>query len=498
MDFLDPRSKRRHAIRLMIGYGLVSIMIFTASTILVFKSYGFDVDRKTGAVIQNGLVFVDSAPDKATIMINGKEYRDQTNTRIALPEGRYDLTIKKDGYRDWNRSFMLQGGSIQRFTYPLLIKGNLEQQEIANFSASKPTLTTQSPDRRWVLFGSTTGLTNFTEYDLRTVNVTTERPAERSLTFPADLYTPTDAQQSLELVEWSTDNDHVLVKHSYAGAVEFVILSREKPETSFNITKLLGESPKAVVLRDKKFDQWYIHRTDGTLLTANSKKELATVASGVGVFKSHDSSTLLYSLMGVDSDLETTVMIRQGSKTYQVRKIAKGAVQLDIARYEDAWYTVIASDADKKTYIYKDPVDFFGRVTNTKPTPAAILKSAGGAFSTVGFSQNTRFIVAQSGQHFETYDAEEKETYRYNVAQPLDEGFKTIWMDGHRLIGQSLGNMLVFDFDGSNAQTYIGVLPGSRQFFDRDYTVLYSLNNSAVTKDTIGMIRTDLRFEQDK
>ncbi len=84
MDFLDPKAKRRHKIRLFIGYGLMAAVILSTSAILVFQAYGFDVDRKTGEVIHNGLVFVDSAPDNASVRFNGQEQKQKTNNRFKL------------------------------------------------------------------------------------------------------------------------------------------------------------------------------------------------------------------------------------------------------------------------------------------------------------------------------------------------------------------------------------------------------------------------------
>ena len=87
MDFLDPREKKLRNIRLMIGYVLMTVLIFTATLVLVFQAYGFGVDRKTGEVIQNGLVYIDSAPDKADIYIDGVKQQDRSNARLALKAG---------------------------------------------------------------------------------------------------------------------------------------------------------------------------------------------------------------------------------------------------------------------------------------------------------------------------------------------------------------------------------------------------------------------------
>jgi hypothetical protein len=496
MDFLDPVAKKRRNIRLMVGYVLTGILIITASTIMVFQAYGFEVDRKTGEVIQNGLVFIDSAPDGATIYLNGEVQRELTNTRLKLVEGKYELLIKKDGYRDWKRAFDLHGGDIERFTYPMLLPLNLEQQEIANLGASVG-FSSQSPDRRWLMVSKGAAIREFIEYDLNNVDQNTEKPRERAFTFPEALFKKIDGPHSIELVEWSTDNKHMLVKHNFTGGYEFLVLSRDNPETSININQLLGINPTAINLRDKKFDQWYLYTQDGGVLqAADSKKNIAVVLTGVGTFKSHDDKTLLYTQPILNAKTQR-VFLRQDDRTYLLREISAGPAQLDIARYDNAWYLLVGSDADQKTYVYKDPARILALNDERKPAPVSILKSTG-ALTWVSFSNNTRFTLAQSGQHIEVYDAEYKETFRYDIGDLFDSGTKLKWMDGHRLIARSKNEVIIFDFDGSNFQKVVPAVAGDVIFFDRDYTVLYALNKSKVTTDTLGLIRTDLRFEQDK
>jgi hypothetical protein len=105
MDFLDPRKKRAHHIRLMIGYCLVAIAIGLGTVVLVYSAYGYGVNTKNGDIVQNGLLFVDSKPGGANIYLNNKSVNQTTSARLILPAGDYDLALKKTGYRDWERKF---------------------------------------------------------------------------------------------------------------------------------------------------------------------------------------------------------------------------------------------------------------------------------------------------------------------------------------------------------------------------------------------------------
>jgi hypothetical protein len=114
MDFLDPKKRLAHRRRLIIGYVLMGIAILTVTYILVLITGGYGYNRKTGAIVQNGLVFVDSHPIGSKIYINGQDRGDAPG-RFVLEEGKYKVEMKREGYRTWSRDFNLDGSSIERF-----------------------------------------------------------------------------------------------------------------------------------------------------------------------------------------------------------------------------------------------------------------------------------------------------------------------------------------------------------------------------------------------
>lgn len=494
MEFLDPQARRRHRIRLIIGYVLMGSLISMITIILVFQAYGFDVNRKTGEVIQNGLIFVDSAPDRASVSFNNQEQKNRTNNRFSLPSGDYDVRIKKDGYRDWNRKFTLDGGEVERFTYPLLIPSTLAPAEQVGFEAV-PTISTESPDRRWMLVSKPGSLTSYIEYDLNSVNDNNARPDSREFAVPAGVLSASTVSQTLEVVEWANDNKHVLLKHVYDGKTEFVIISRDQPDTSINISTLLGQNPDSITLKDKKFDQWFIYTTQGGVLqSAKADKTITPVLTNVTAFKSHGDDTLLYAQATTDGKSQRISML-QDKTSYSIKDVNNGPTYLDVARYDGAWYLIVGSDGDQKTYIYRDPQSVLDKKDGTKLTPITVLRSQG-ALLAVSFSQNTRFMTAQSGKHFEIYDAESKQNFKYDIPEALDAGSKVTWMDGHRLMARINNKVTIFDFDGSNKQTLVDALPGTSILFDRDYTVLYSIANNTATKPTL--YSTNLRLPEDR
>ena len=349
MEFLDPKAKKRRTIRLVSGYLLVSILILTSSLILVFSAYGFDVDRETGEVIQNGLVYVDSAPDNAQIFLNGQLHNDQTNTRLSLPEGDYKLEVKKDGYRTWTKDFKLNGGSVERITYPLLVPNEISRNQYEFYGTKKPIVSTQSPDRRWLLQSTSDDFLRFVEYDLNNFNKATNTLPKRTINFPASVYSLPAEQRLVEVVDWSRDNKNFLIKHVSDKKTEYIVLNRDKPEESININRLLGLNPTSVRLDDKKHDKWFLYFKEGGILQrANKNKELDTILSKVVTYESYGEDDILYARTSkTDKNLLDIVLMRK-SEEYLIKQVKNSPVKLNLTIYDNDWYLAVGSEGDKK------------------------------------------------------------------------------------------------------------------------------------------------------
>lgn len=491
MDFLDPKKKKAHRIRLYLGYFLMAIALSIGTLILLYEVSGYDYDRKTGTVIQNGLVFVDSHPEQSQIYVNGKA-EGETDTRLTLPSGQYEFEMRRNGYRTWKRSFNLEGSSVERLNYAFMFPDKLESTD-AQLYASAPKFSTQSPDRRWLLVQKPGSLADFDMIDLNSDNDTVT-----GLTVPQNLLAAAAGEHSLEEEEWSTDNRHVLLKHTYQGGFEYIMLDREQPSQSINITKTLNIPITEVAMRDKKFDQLHILDGNGGILRfANTKtKEMTILARRVLAFKSYGDDVILYvTEEGAPAD-KSFVNVRKGENIYKLRELPKAKLNLvDLTRFDDRWYMAVATDADNKTYIYEEPFEDITRQNPRIPAPVAVLRLQ--KLEHLSISANTRFTGVQGGSEFATYDAEHNRTYRYDTGLKLAPAQKAYWMDGHRYVIESEKQTVVFDYDGINLQKLTNAVPGLRTYFDRDYDNIYNIGTSTTVKDKPALLKTPVRTSQD-
>ncbi len=485
MDFLDPRRKKAHRRRLFIGYILMGIGIIIGTITLFYLAYGYDIDRKTGTVIQNGIVFVDSKPGGAVIYLNDVRQNSRTASRMALPAGVYTVRLEAEGYRHWERTFNLEGGQIQRLVYPFLLPNVFETDDMHQYEF-QPQLTSQSPDRRWVFVQQPGQTYLFDVFDLRDA-----QKAPVQVLVPPAILTEPAAEASLKFVEWSNDNRHVLLERTFGDRTEYIMLDRENPAQSVNINTMMGIEPRMPSLRNKRHDQlYYLDAVPGVLRVADlsSRTISAPLVSSALAYNSYGDDIVLFVTQEGMDEGRAEFRVLEGDKVYPLKSVsAADAYVLDVSRYSNKWYYVVGSAADNMAFVYENPLPALKAQTRTPLIVTAILRLENPRF--VSFSANTQFIALQSGNKLLVIDLEDSRQYRTSLTHdiPLDRQLK--WMDGHRLLFMVGSQSYILDFDGSNEQTLVTSLV-DRPYFDRDYDNVFTLERSKQDGSRFALTRT--------
>jgi hypothetical protein len=337
MEFLDPKKRRAHFIRLAIGYVLVTIALILTTIILLYQAYGFGI--KDGEVIQSGLIFVSSRPRPADIYVNGKLRSENTNTRLLMQGGQYNFVLKRDGYRDWKRAITIEGGAVARFDYPVLFPNKLVTAALKKYDA-RPGLSTQSPDHRWELI-QTGDFNNFELFDMSSPD-----KAPVPIVLPPSLLTITGG--SWQFVEWANDNRRVVLQHLGAGtpASEYILIDRENAQNSVNLTRTLGASPTRIELRNKKYDKYVLYdEATHTITTAdlgNPKPQL--LIDNVLAFKTYGDNVVLYATTEGAPEGKVTIKLRDNNQTFVIREVTPSDTYLlDLTQYSNDWYVGVGS-----------------------------------------------------------------------------------------------------------------------------------------------------------
>jgi hypothetical protein len=488
MEYLDPKQKKSHEIKLYIGYGLMAVLVILATAILGLFAFGFNLDTKTGSVVQNGLLFIDSSPESSTVRVNNID-KGQTDVRLVVPSGKYKIDLSRDGYRGWSNEIDIAGGEIARIVYPFLFPSDLKSED-SSVLESKPIFGSQSPDRNWVITKYEGKLNEFVEFNL------TEDPITPNvISLSPGLINQVGEKHFFKEVEWSTDNRHLLVRHDFEGGYEYIVVDREEPAKTFNLSNKYNTIKiKDLRFRDKKFDKYYILDESKKLLTGEFKKiETVAVAENVIDFQPHGNDIVLYvsAIAGVSDKVEVKVIEKE--KQYSMRELpADSKYLIDLAEFDGSWYVVFGASKEQKVYIYIDPFKELKEDNGQgKPLPQSQLR-LDKPIENLSFSANARFIAVQSGQSFAVYDSENINFHKYDIDINIATTYEAKWMDGHRFNVVSAEKVYVFDFDGTNKQELMSSYDKYYPFFDRDYNDVYNLTTSISDKQKSALVFTPL------
>lgn len=492
MDFLDPKKRRSHRRRLYIGYFLMGVAIILATRLLVLISYGYDYDRQSGQVIQKGLVFVDAQPEQMDIYLNDGLINDRTSARLLLPGNTYKLMLKRTGYRSWEKSFVLEGGSVERFAYPRLFPNDIQTRVIGAPLPSKVAVFSASPDRRRGIMNLESNPFSFTGFNL--IN-----PADPSveLVLPDAIITDKDAGGTIEVIEWSNNNRHVLLKRSYAAGLEYYLMDRENAALSVNVSRTFNTTADDIRLMDKQEDRFYLfNSSDGTLRVAELGAQTVgpVLLSNILQYKSHGEDIIAYVQRGLEDPEKVKVgVLVNGRDDFQLHQYpAGGTYVLDVARFDGRWYYVTASSSDNRALIFIDPIEQLRSEPSTKfASPDTFLPIDSVQFGS--FSANARFIGLQSGRKVAVYDNELQNKHFFELSESLPVNYEVEWMDGHRLSYVANNTVEVVEFDGKNRQTLTASTDGLLPLYDTEYEALYGVMPSG-TEGSYSLQRSELRI----
>jgi hypothetical protein len=159
---------------------------------------------------------------------------------------------------------------------------------------------------------------------------------------------------------------------------------------------------------------------------------------------------------------------------------------------------VVGSPKEYRSYVYENPIELvLNNPENLESVRAYVLKNKG-PVDKVAFSQNTRFIMSNSKQNFSVYDAELERRYSYVVENKFDSAMGPVWMDGNRIIDNTAGKAVEFDYDGINKHILVSSDASQEVMFDRNYEVMYTLAPSAIAKGKYSLYATQLRTKADR
>ena len=115
------------------------ILIAVVGTYLILVANGYIFNLQARKIEQTGMIYLKSDPKNVDVYLNGE--LKATKTPAKLPEllkGRYEVAIKKEGYHEWFKFYLVEKGYVNADDDIILFFENPEiisatEEEMKNF-----------------------------------------------------------------------------------------------------------------------------------------------------------------------------------------------------------------------------------------------------------------------------------------------------------------------------------------------------------------------------
>ena len=94
---------------------LVGIVVILIAITIIFFARGYRVNLNGNAVssTSKGVLVANSAPNNTQIYLNNK-FEGLTSNNLYLSPGHYEVALKKEGYSDWGKKYVIKGEVVSR------------------------------------------------------------------------------------------------------------------------------------------------------------------------------------------------------------------------------------------------------------------------------------------------------------------------------------------------------------------------------------------------
>jgi hypothetical protein len=472
-----PSKQKQIAMRFFI-YGLMTVGVLTLATALLLFMLGFRFDTKDGKVEQVGFVQYISTPDQATVEVDGKALGPKTSTKSSVQPGSHEFVMWRQGYETWRKTLSINAGTLTWLNYARLVPKTLTVAAVKTLPTMSATLA--APQGRFMIAQTTPASPEFVLFDLRNDDAVTQT----ILHLPATVYTDAAKEgvtHSFQMIEWDQSGRYILVKHTYADKFEWLVLDRQDETQAKNITTALNVT----------IDNAHLSGTSGTVVVVQSAGDVRKLdltngtisrplVSNVAEFQLYGTNVIAYtSVYDAAKNQRTVGIVRDSDKEPHAIRTVTGQpvapLHIATSHYFNQDYVAIADG--KKVDIVR------GSYPSTADDTTSLVPYATFTFSRdvqwLDMSGNSRFVVAQTGDAFMSYDLERQTLAPEATLAGTGDSRKLRWLDDYYVWSDRSDTLVMREFDGANEHTINAVTTGFDATFSQNGKYLYSILKSA-------------------
>ncbi|HVE80732.1 MAG TPA: PEGA domain-containing protein [Candidatus Dormibacteraeota bacterium] len=410
----------------ILAYLLAAVVIAAGTILLVAYGNGYSYNFKAGRLVRNGLVIFETLPNGASVQVDGRVVKHKTPYRKTFEAGTYKFVLKKEGYRSWQKDIRMVASEVSLHQYILLLPDKFESEPIVTHESIGRSAA--SPDRRRLAYTVVSG----PEAGLWVMDTGNKSRLKAYALQPAAEGT---GIETVEELQWSKDNSHILVKSVYSGKPRYLMVAANGSDPAINITDQLKFDFASLTMNPSNWRELYWMSPEGLRRIDLSAQTIsAVIAQHAAAFAPADdkviyidTSTPSPTLQSVDRGGQRRIILKQltaGSRYQLATGSFRGEVQIGILVDSNLWVVKNAL-RDKKTRLALAGVD--GML----------------------FSPEGRFISTAAGNRLVTYDIEKSQVWQFESASAAPSN--VAWLSEYYLLYVRDGHTIISEYDGANA-----------------------------------------------
>ena len=216
---------------ILFGLAIVVFLVLSYLTIVFALGYKYDFSARSFVRMGSFRIVANTGAD---VMINGKlaggtSFLGSTFSKTRLLPRNYAVSLKKNGYHPWQKSFAVSAGLFTDFPKVILVPVDIPVESVATDSFGFQMIDEKIRETKGKLL-------TFDEYEIwiEWTGDTDYQPFHRT----GDQELLVRLPQKIDDVQWYKDHDHIFV--STAGKLWFLEIDKRGGINSYEFSKLSG------------------------------------------------------------------------------------------------------------------------------------------------------------------------------------------------------------------------------------------------------------------
>lgn len=452
----------------------MTLSVIALVVVLVFVMLGYQFNSNDGKIEQGGLVQFDSQPSGANVTIDGNSFGTQTTAKTTMTAGQHFITMSRSGYTTWQKSVTVVPGAVLWLNYARLVPTTIEPKTVSDLSTVSSAVASPDSESMAIKDDPTTPI-------IKLSDLTREDARMSDLTLPSGSFTAPDEGKAQEftITSWDPDSKYLLVKHTYNDdKTEWIVVDTNNVNESKNVTTLLDIHASKLLFSNADSSVLYaLIDSDVRKINLNDATLSRPLIANVDDFDLYSDSMITYTSLADASGKRTVGYYIDGAQSSRVVKTVDDSsvsLKFTVGRYFNETFEAIAVGDTVEVFSGDLPRDNKTKIALKTLTSFTVP----GGVQYLSDQTNGRFIIAQNGATYATYDLELEKTTTTTLKGSSSVSRELAWLDKYHIWSDRDGMLRFYEFDGANQQDIMKVVPGMSVALSPNGKYLYGITKS--------------------